>query len=148
MSQEDGEILDPEKPGKDPFSGSGNLAITNALIQQFQNRPDLTLQAIEEKNPGFIKEASDEFLRHSKRINRANYLFRSVSLLSSLGFRNLVILWVIIEVAMVGFTEISASRLLIALGFILVVHSGSQGITTIVKSIADLIRQWGNSTQK
>ena len=144
MSQEDGEILDPEKPGKDPFSGSGNLAITNALIQQFQNRPDLTLQAIEEKNPGFIKEASDEFLRHSKRINRANYL----SLLSSLGFRNLVILWVIIEVAMVGFTEISASRLLIALGFILVVHSGSQGITTIVKSIADLIRQWGNSTQK
>ena len=148
MSEQEGEILDPEQPGKDAFSGSGNVAITNALIQQFQNRPDLTLQAIEERNPGFIKAASDEIIAHSKRINLANYRFRATTLISSLFIRNLLILVVGFEIVRAGFTEIDTARLLIGLGFILVLYSGSQGIATVVSSIADVIRRVGKPEDK
>lgn len=130
-------------PGKDPPGGlpPALYAEIVAQINQYTDRPDLLIEAIERHDPGFIKSMNEESREFAKKSRNSKFNFGRVQAYTSVVVQVLAaiaIFYVLILMAQNNHLNI---WLLIGLGILFAItQSGMSGFLKIVGQISHMIR--------
>ena len=133
-----GEVLPKQESEKQPTSALNILA----LAQQYTERPDLFLDAIEKHDPGIVKRVNQRIEENSTRTHKSRFYFNliqaSISLITQVG----VALFILFCIYLVVDRNDNGFWLIIALVvFFAISQGGKGGFLSIARGLADLFRK-------
>lgn len=139
----DGDIEPPrnKRASEAPPPPPNIYADNAAQINQYTDRPDLFLEAIERYDPGFIKSMNDEARTYARRYRESRFHFGRIQAYLGLfvavvaALTVLYVLYVLAENGNIDFLNV------IALGvFFAISQSGASGFMKIVTQVVELIK--------
>lgn len=132
-----GDVLGPSAPNQEVTAGDLHLA----LVNQYTERPDLLIEALERNDPGFVKKLNEKIEERAEKTSKRRFRFSTIQAYATLSVQVIAALCLLFLCGFAIYKLDSPFWPLIALGVVYAItQSGPSGFIEMCRGLADLLR--------